>query len=84
MRLGLLYTSGIGVGVDKEKGFALLTEAARLGYPQAALWLGYGYLNGTGTTPDRAKAIESFRAAAAGGSAKAEIQLAKLTLSTGG
>jgi TPR repeat protein/Zn-dependent protease with chaperone function len=78
MRLGLLYTNGIGVGVDKEKGFALLTEAARLGYPQAALWVGYGYLNGTGTTPDQAKAIEFFRTAAAGGSAEAEIQLTKL------
>jgi TPR repeat protein len=79
MRLGLLYTNGMGVGVDKEKGFALLTEAARLGYPPAALWVGYGYLNGTGTAPDRDKAIESFRQAASAGSPEAQVQLAKLT-----
>jgi TPR repeat protein len=83
MRLGLLYTNGMGVGVDKGKGFALLMEAARLGYTPAALWVGYGYLNGTGTTPDRDRAIEFFRKAAAAGSPEAEIQLAKLTNSAG-
>jgi TPR repeat protein/Zn-dependent protease with chaperone function len=78
MRLGLLYTNGIGVSVDKERGFSLLMESAQSGYTPSALWVAYGYLNGTGTAPDRSKAIEFFRKAAAGGSSEAEAKLNQL------
>ena len=78
-RLGLIYTNGVGVSVDKEKGFSLLMEAAQAGDPNAAFSVANAYLNGTGTAPNQEKAIEFFRKAAASGILDAEIQLAKLT-----
>jgi TPR repeat protein len=81
MRLGLLYTNGMGTPRDQEKGFALLTQAEERGYPAAAVWVGYGYLNGTGTAVNRDKAIEAFKRAAAAGNPEAAQQLTRLASS---
>jgi TPR repeat protein/Zn-dependent protease with chaperone function len=81
MRLGLLYTNGMGTPRDQEKGFALLMQAEERGYPAAAVWVAYGYLNGTGTAVNRDKAIEAFRKAAAAGSPEAAQQITRLASS---
>ena len=58
-----------------EQAIELLGQAAALGHLQAQKMMGLAYHQGRGVSPDSAKAIEWFRAAAAQGDDEAAFNL---------
>jgi TPR repeat protein len=72
---------GAGVPKDVKKAFELMKSAADRGYPDAIGGLGYFYSAGVAVNRDDKQAAEWFRKGAEKGSAKAQLNLAKLLLS---
>jgi TPR repeat protein len=81
--LAVMYRDGRGVDksdqtANNRKAFELFERSANKGYSWSQLELGRFYLSGRGAVPDRAKAIEWLKKAAAQGLKEAEEQLTKL------
>lgn len=55
--MGLAYLNGIDMEVDRERGIALITEAADRELPEAIEQLVAVYLNGVGAQRDESKAV---------------------------
>ncbi len=62
--LGVCYSDGLGVKVDKQKALSLFQAAAKSGIASAQLDLGICYLNGIGTKQNDAEAFKWFNKAA--------------------
>lgn len=71
---------GEGVPKDVKKAFELMKSAADQGYPDAMGGLGYFYSVGVAVKKDDPQAAEWFRKGAEKGSAKAQLNLAKMLL----
>lgn len=56
--IGLAYLNGIDIETDREKGEALMIEAAEAGLPEAMERLAEMYAYGLGVKPDRQKALD--------------------------
>jgi TPR repeat protein len=73
--MGLSYSNGLGVGVDKVESVKWYRLAAEQGYVQAQCNLGNAYFNGEGVSVDKVEAIKWFRLAAEQGFAQAQFNL---------
>jgi len=62
--LAVIYQSGKYVELDLGKSFSLMSEAARIGLPEAQTGLGLMYEKGRGTAPDMNEALYWYRRAA--------------------
>lgn len=71
---------GEGVPQDARQAFDLMTAAAAQGHAEAMGGMGYFYSTGVVVERSQAQAIEWFRKGAAGGSAKAQFNLATTLL----
>ncbi|MBN2695592.1 sel1 repeat family protein [bacterium] len=78
VKIGEIYMEGLGVDVDKAKGFLFFSSAAKMGYGNGFSWLGYCYENGFGTELDIDKAIESYKKGAELGDEYAKEQLKRV------
>lgn len=65
--LGLLYSKGIAVPLDEQKGINWFEKAGENGYAKAWYNLGFLYKEGVGTTQNYEKAIVCFEKAAKAG-----------------
>ena len=71
-QLGEMLLRGDGIAKDEKRGVALLEKAARAGHSGAAFRIGMLLMNGeSGVAKDPARALEYFRAGAAGGEKEA-------------
>lgn len=73
--LGLIYLNGRETAQDKEKGFALLSEAASFGIGPSEYHLAFCLLHGEGTAPNPHRAISCYQKAWRHGYGKAAIEL---------
>jgi len=71
--LGRKLLRGEGVEKDTKKAFALISDAAAAGHPDAMGAMGYFYASSVEVQQDLAKAMEWFRRGAEAGSAKAQF-----------
>ena len=78
LRLGLAYSSGIGVEMNPREAFYWFEKAAKQGDPVAAHYLARAYAKGTGTHRDRTQVIHWYREAALGSSVLARGKLVAL------
>ncbi|MBL63406.1 MAG: hypothetical protein CMI30_08350 [Opitutae bacterium] len=78
LRLGLAYSSGIGVEKNVREAFYWYEKAAKLGDPVASHYLARAYAKGTGTHRDPKKVVHWYREAALGSNASARQQLVGL------
>ena len=62
--LAVIHQSGKYVELDLGKSFSLMSEAARMGLPEAQTGLGLMYEKGHGTAPDMNEALYWYRRAA--------------------
>jgi TPR repeat protein len=69
--LGVCYSNGYGVEVNKPEAVRWWKQAAELGCVDAMYYLGVCYANGEGVIKDLSKAIELCRQAAGWGHRKA-------------
>lgn len=76
--LGISYLDGIGVEVDYEEAFRLLTNASEKGIPRALSNLARMYARGLGIPKDLAQAIRLYEKAALAGEFLAQIELGRL------
>lgn len=72
------YLQGNGVPQDDQKSFALNAQAAREGYRNAVLAMGWYYLGGVGVTQDYEKAKKWYRKSARHGEPKAMFSLGRI------
>eukprot|EP01105_Mastigella_eilhardi_P012047 TRINITY_DN2770_c1_g1_i1.p1 TRINITY_DN2770_c1_g1~~TRINITY_DN2770_c1_g1_i1.p1 ORF type:complete len:1457 (-),score=413.47 TRINITY_DN2770_c1_g1_i1:187-4083(-) len=76
-KLGSCYWTGSGVAKDVDRAVALFEQAAEMGHAEALYFLGLCYEQGAGPIEqDLVKAVDTFRRAAASGSADARARLA--------
>jgi uncharacterized protein len=73
------YLQGNGVPIDAEKSFALNAKAAREGYREAVLAMGWYYLGGVGVPQDNEKARTWYRKSARHGEPKAMFSLGRIS-----
>lgn len=78
--LGLAYTFGHGIEVDKKKGFEFLSSAASYSHSGALFYVGEAYRLGRGIEQDRVEAYKWYLLAAAKGSPRAKSEVEKLEL----
>lgn len=76
--LGICYLDGIGVEVNYEEAFRLLSAAAHRRAPRAMANLARMYAQGLGVSQNLSEAIRLYRAAAEAGEFGAQIQLARM------
>lgn len=74
--LGLATYNGIGTVADRDRGLALIRQAAEMGNMRAMINLGSLYASGEGVERDTVKAVEWYERAVAAGSTKAMLHLA--------
>ena len=78
--LGLSYSNGLGVSVDKVESVKWYRLAAEQGFAHAQFNLGNAYFNGEGVSVDKVEAIKWYRLAANQGYAEAQCILGFLYL----
>ena len=76
--LGLSYSNGLGVSVDKVEALKWYRLAAEQGISQAQNNLGHAYFNGVGVSVDKVEGLKWFRLAANQGDADAQLNLGSL------
>jgi TonB family protein len=79
---GLMLLEGSGVRANPLRGFAMVHKANQSNSLMGVFALGLAYLEGLGTPPDRAKALELLTEAALGGLPEAMLKMGA-TLSEG-
>ena len=79
-KLGVLYSSGVGLDTDKKEAVRWYTRSAQQGYPLGQWNLAFMYLRGEGVPEDFAKAEQLMRAAAQQGLANAQFDLGMMYL----
>src|SRR5271166_5848129 len=78
---GRLFAEGskllnLGSGVkDHRRGVELLKQAAKFGYVDANIWLGFAYDYGLGTRQNRRVALKHYQTAAEAGDANAQYHV---------
>jgi uncharacterized protein len=81
MRLGVLYSTGLGgVKMDKKAAVKWYEKAAAQGFPMAVWNLGFMYVRGEGVEVDYKKARELFQKAAEAGLTEAQYDLGMMYL----
>jgi TPR repeat protein len=78
LRLGLVYSSGIGANKNYREAFYWFEKAAEQGDPTGALFLARAYKEGMGTHRDSKQVIHWYREAALGSNAFARQKLVAL------
>ncbi len=76
--LGMAYSFGHIVEVDKQKGAELLARAASLSHGEAQVRLGDAYFRGAGVEQDSVEAYKWYLLAARKGSSRAKAEVKKL------
>ena len=82
LRLGLAYSSGVGVEKSLKEAFYWYEKAAKQGDPVAAHYLARAYAKGRGTHHDAQQVIHWYREAAFGANSSARNQLVNLLRAT--
>lgn len=77
-KLALLYDSGLGAEVDKQKSFQLFNKAFSLGNISSAFHIAHAYEMGFGTEIDYAKSVEYYRIGAESGCELSMLGLANM------
>lgn len=76
--MGLLYVSGYGLEVDRDRAFSLMLASAEDGDRNAMTNIGHMLINGYGVRRDRKAGLAWFRKAAASGNADAMYDLSRI------
>lgn len=79
-KLGVAYSTGINVEIDKEEAFKWYKKAADQGYATGQWNLAFMYIRGEGVDADDKKARALFQSAAEQGFAPAEYDLGMMFL----
>ncbi|GFO55676.1 hypothetical protein GMSM_26830 [Geomonas sp. Red276] len=79
-KLGVLYSSGVGMRMDKKEAVKWYQKAADQGYPVGQWNLAFMYVRGEGVEADLVKARELFTKAAETGFANAQYDLGVMFL----
>ena len=77
-RLGVMYGTGDGVGLDYEQAKFWFEKAIAQGHENALITLAWMYANGTGVEVDEERARDLYLEAAKRGSAKAQYVVATM------
>jgi len=72
--LGLCYSNGSGVAVDKAEAFKWFKRAAEAGVAEAQFNLGNSFDIGSGVAVDKTEAVKWWKRAADSGNAKAKLK----------
>jgi len=78
--LGGLYLDGVYGDDNVDSGLALLKQAGDLGNPNALMWLGHLYAEGSHVAKDQATALDYFKRAALTGDTRARLQYVRFLL----
>ncbi len=76
-----LYLDGAYGADNVDSGMVLLKQSAELGNPNALMWLGHLYAEGSHVTKDPVTAADYFKRAAATGDSRARLQYVRFLLS---
>ncbi|MCM0083552.1 sel1 repeat family protein [Geomonas sp. Red32] len=79
-KLGVLYSTGVGMRMDKKEAVKWYRKAADQGYPVGEWNLAFMYVRGEGVEADLVKARELFTRAAETGFANAQYDLGVMFL----
>jgi len=78
--LGGLYLDGVYGDDNVESGLTLLKQSGDLGNPNALMWLGHLYAEGSHVTKDETTALDYFKRAALTGDTRARLQYVRFLL----